>query len=174
MSRQAICTLYTFFQTCTSLKQCIDQYSAAETELKKKTKSTIEIKWLQIRELGKQLESKYEKLKELAKLKERDQEEERLKKEFLLAVVKENRIDQEKVKSKMAQKETALESSKEKLKSLHHVKAQLDNQMSKQIDKADLERGQYAKEERELTELKIEKEKNERRREKFKGRYQRL
>ena len=150
--------LYTFFQKSTLLEQCIDQYSAAETELKK-TRSTIEIKWLQIRELGKQLNSKYEKLKELDKLKERDQEEERLKKEFFWALVKENRTDQEKIKSKMAQKETALESSKEKLKSLHHVKAQLDNQMSKQNDKADLERGQYAKEERELTEMKIEKEK---------------
>ena len=113
---------------------------------------------MQIRELGKLLKSKYEKLQELDKLKERDQEEERLQKEFLWALVKENRADQDKVKSKIAQKETALENPKEKLKSLHHVKAQLDNQMSKQIDKADQERGQYAKEERELTELKIETE----------------
>jgi len=149
--------LYTFFQKATLLKQCIDQYSAAKTELEK-TRSTIETKRVQIRELGKLLKSKYEKLQELDKLKERDQEEERLQKEFLWALVKENRADQDKVKSKIAQKETALENPKEKLKSLHHFKAQLDNQMSKQIDKADQERGQYAKEERELTELKIETE----------------
>jgi len=149
--------LYTFFQKATLLKQCIDQYSAAKTELEK-TRSTIDTKRVQIRELGKQLKSKYEKLQELDRLKQRDQEEERLQKEFLWALVKENRADQDKVKSKISQKETALENPKEKLKSLHHVKAQLDNQMSKQIDKADQERSRYAREEKELTELKIETE----------------
>lgn len=149
--------LYTFFQKATLLKQCIDQYSAAKTELEK-TRSTIDTKRVQIRELGKQLKSRYEKLQELDRLKQRDQEEERLEKEFLWALVKENRADQEKVKSKISQKETALENPKEKLKSLHHVKAQLDNQMSKQIDKADQERSRYAREEKELTELKIETE----------------
>jgi len=149
--------LYMFFQKATLLKQCVDQYSAAKTDLEK-TRSTIETKRVQIRELGKLLKGKYEKLQELDKLKERDQEEKRLQKEFLWALVKENRAEQDKVKSKIAQKETALENPKEKLKSLHHVKTQLDNQMSKQIDKADQERGQYAKEERELTELKIETE----------------
>eukprot|EP00092_Neocalanus_flemingeri_P012357 GFUD01013323.1.p1 GENE.GFUD01013323.1~~GFUD01013323.1.p1 ORF type:complete len:1085 (-),score=369.84 GFUD01013323.1:206-3460(-) len=149
--------LYTFFQKATLLKQCIDQYSAAKTELEK-TRNTIDAKRVQIRELGKQLTLKYEKLKELDKLKERDLEEERLQKEFMWALVKENRVEQEKLTSKMGQKETALENPKEKLKSLHTVKVQLDNQMTKQVDKAEQERGQYAREERELTELKIETE----------------
>lgn len=149
--------LYTFFQKATLLKQCIDQYSAAKTELEK-TRNTIETKRVQIRDLGKQLTLKYEKLKELDKLKERDAEEERLQKEFMWALVKENRGEQEKVANKIAQKETALENPREKLKSLHQVKVQLDNQMTKQMDKAEQERGQYAREERELTELKIETE----------------
>ena len=149
--------LYTFFQKATLLKQCIDQYSAAKLELEK-TRNTIDTKRVQIRDLGKQLKSKYEKLQELDKLKERDEAEERLQKEFLWALVKENRAEQDKIDSKIKQKETALENPKEKLKSLHQVKVQLDNQMSKQMDKADQERGQYAREERELTELKIETE----------------
>jgi len=149
--------LYTFFQKATLLKQCIDQYSAAKTELEK-TRNTIETKRVQIRDLGKQLTLKYEKLKELDKLKERDLEEERLQKEFLWALVKENRVEKDKISNKIAQKETALENPREKLKSLHQVKVQLDNQMNKQVDKAEQERGQYAKEERELTELKIESE----------------
>jgi len=149
--------LYTFFQKATLLKQCIDQYSAAKTELEK-TRNTIDTKRVQIRDLGKQLTLKYEKLKELDKLKERDLEEERLQKEFLWALVKENRVEQEKISNKMGQKETALENPREKLKSLHQVKVQLDNQMTKQVDKAEQERGQYAREERELTELKIETE----------------
>jgi len=149
--------LYTFFQKATLLKQCIDQYSAAKTELEK-TRSSIDTKKVQIRDLGKQLTLKYEKLKELDKLKERDVEEERLQKEFMWALVKENRAEQEKITAKIAQKETALENPRDKLKTLHQMKVQLDNEMTDQMDKAEEERGQFAREERELTELKIETE----------------
>ena len=82
------------------LKQCIDQYGAAKTELEK-TRNIIDTKRAQIRDLGKQLTLKYEKLKELDKLKERDAEEVRLQKEFIWALVKENRAEQEKVVNKI-------------------------------------------------------------------------
>merc|ERR1719357_433365 len=149
--------LYTFFQKATLLKQCIDQYSAAKNELEK-TKSTIKTKQVQNRDLGMQLKVRFEKLTELDKLRDRDIEEMRLEREFLWALVKENRAEQSKISNKIAQKETALENPKLKLKSLHQLKVQLDNQLAKQTDLAEQERGRYAKEERELAELKNETE----------------
>merc|ERR1712079_836331 len=84
--------LYTFFQKATLLKQCIDQYSAAKNELEK-TKSTIKTKQVQNRDLGMQLKVRFEKLTELDKLRDRDIEEMRLEREFLWALVKENRAE---------------------------------------------------------------------------------
>lgn len=70
--------LYQFFQKATPLKQCIDQYSAANTELEK-TRETIDRKQALLKDLGKQLQEKYNKVQHLSQLIKRDQEETRLK-----------------------------------------------------------------------------------------------
>jgi len=150
--------LYTFFQKATLLKQCIDQYSAAKTELEK-TRETIERKQVLIKDLGKQLNDKFKKMQHLSQLIERDQEEERFQKEYLWALVEQNETEIKTIGLKISQKETAMENPKEKLKALHQFKVSLENLLTNQQDKADQERNQFAKEEEDLQDVKHEIEK---------------
>ena len=156
--------LYRFFLKATLLDQCVDQYRAAKTDLEK-TKHMMETKRLQTRDLRKQLNMKYEKLQELVKSQERDIEEGNLQKEFLWALVKENKTEQEQFDNKIVLKKTALIIPREKLKLQSRVKDQLDSLMTKQMDMLEHESGQYAKEERELKQVKaaLERLKNEER-----------
>ena len=149
--------LYRFFLKATLLEQCVVQYRAAKIDLEK-TRYMMDTNREQIRELRMQLNIKYEKLQELLKSQERDIEEENLQKEFMWALVKENRIEQEKVNNKIKLKKSALIIPREKLTLHNRNKDQLDSQMIKQKDILEHERGQYAKEERELLKLKTDLE----------------
>merc|ERR1719186_978571 len=114
---------------------------------------------VKISDLKKRLILKFEELKEIDKLTKRDLEEEQIQKEFIWALIEENRVEIGNIRNRIVQKETALENPREKLNYLHQLNAKLHNQLNQQVDVAEHERGQYVKEERELTEIRIETEK---------------
>merc|ERR1719186_370445 len=114
---------------------------------------------VKISDLKKQLILKFEELKEIDKLTKRDLEEEQIQKEFIWALIEENRVEIGNIRNHIVQKETALENPREKLNYLHQLNAKLHNQLNQQVDVAEHERGQYVREERELTEIRIETEK---------------
>merc|ERR1719186_1648200 len=114
---------------------------------------------VKISDLKKQLILKFEELKEIDKPTKRDLEEEQIQKEFIWALIEENRVEIGNIRNRIVQKETALENPREKLNYLHQLNAKLHNQLNQQVDVAEHERGQYVKEERELTEIRNETEK---------------
>merc|ERR1719186_2269633 len=114
---------------------------------------------VKISDLKKQLILKFEELKEIDKLSKRDLEEEQIQKEFIWALIEENRVEIGNSRNSIVQKETALENPREKLKYLHQLNAKLHNQLNQQVDVAEQERGQYVREEMEFTEMRIETEK---------------
>jgi len=147
--------LYTFFHKASLLKQCHDQYSVARRDLEK-TREIVETKKLQLGNMKKQLTEKYEKVKVLNMFKERDLEEEYLLRELVWALIKESRAEQDDITDNIHEKEGALENPRKKLEQLHKFLVELINQRTQLVDEAEQERGQFAREEKEIHELKDE------------------
>ena len=96
--------LYEFFLKATLLKQCLEQYTDAQKELKKCEEKTKE-KQAGIEEMGLSLQKLKKKVVEIQKSVERDNEEVRLEHEYLFANVMEQREKQEEARDKISLKE---------------------------------------------------------------------
>ena len=96
--------LYDFFQKATLLKQCLEQYTDANKDLKKCEEKTKEKK-AAIEELGAKLQNQKKKVVEIQKCQERDNEEVQLEHEYIYAMITEQREKKEEAKDKISLRE---------------------------------------------------------------------
>ena len=107
LSQLSPVSLYTFFQTATLLKPCLDQYIAAERQLKT-AKRAVETKRLSLQELKKELEAKKAALRKCMRSRERSEELESLKEEYCWAVVQDSRDKKEELQRLIEVEETRI------------------------------------------------------------------
>ena len=96
--------LYDFFQKATLLKQCVEQYAEAGNNLTK-IKPRIAAKKKDLEELKVEEKEIQKKKDEISKGRERDQEEMRLEKEYVIARTQENKAEQDGLKEQIKLKE---------------------------------------------------------------------
>ena len=100
-------SLYTFFQTATLLKPCLDQYIAAEQDLKA-AKRAVETKKVSLKKLKNDLEAKKAQLLQCERSKEMSEELRRLSVEYCWARVQDCKEKGEELQSSIEQEETKI------------------------------------------------------------------
>jgi chromosome segregation ATPase len=97
-------SLYTFFQTATLLKPCLDQYIAAEQDLKA-AKRAVDNKKVSLENLKKDLEAKKDQLRKCKRSNELSEELQRLKVEYCWAMVQDCKEKTEELQSNIEEEE---------------------------------------------------------------------
>ena len=100
-------SLYTFFQTATLLKPCLDQYIAAERQLKT-ARRAVDTKKLSLVELKKELEAKKAAVRKFERSRERSEELGRLTVEYCWAMVQDCRVKREELHRLIEVEETRI------------------------------------------------------------------
>ena len=107
LSQLSPASLYTFFQTATLLKPCLDQYIAAEQDLKA-AKRAVETKKVSLKKLKDDLEAKKAQLLQCKRSKEMSEDLRRLSVEYCWARVQDCREKGEELQSSIEQEETKI------------------------------------------------------------------
>ena len=146
--------LYLFFQKSTLLKQCIEQYTAAKTELDK-AKETIQDKKSGLTELKRKYDKEIQDYNQMIKVRQYGQDEARLSKEYVVSLGLDKLKEIEAVQEDINKKSEAQKKANDKLLSINEQngknvqkKVELESQLEE-------ERQKYADKETELANIKV-------------------
>merc|ERR1712098_21469 len=147
--------LYLFFQKSTLLKQCIEQYTAAKTELDK-AKETIQDKKSGLSELKRKYDKEIQEYNQMIKVRQYGQDEARLSKEYVVSLGLDKVKEMESVQEDINKKSEAQEKANDKLLSINELNG---NHLQRKVElesQLEDERRKYADKETELANIKLD------------------
>lgn len=147
--------LYNFFLKSTLLKQCLEQYTGAQTELSR-TKDTIKDKESAMQELQKKFNEKRAKYNEIVKKQKWAEEEKKLSQEYVVALGLDKLEEIKAAEEEISKKAAAEEKAKEKLHVLNNANGETDRKRQELEIRLEDERLKYASKEVELSNMKLE------------------
>jgi len=147
--------LYDFFVKATLIKQCIDQYSAAQVEYNK-AYDTLEVKKQRLRELNDEYKKKQHKYDEIKRNEQADAELLECKGQYAWARVHAARDNSERVMVNIQKLTKRIEQPKAKLISLHETLSDLKMRQSELEMMIEEEQSKFGEQEQELLDLKDE------------------
>ena len=150
--------LYQFFQKSTLLKQCIEQYSGAKTEIET-TKELVKNKKKSLDELKVQFDIKKKDYEKQMKLQRLNDDERRVSQEFVLAKDLENKEEVKKLSLEIEKKKASEQAAKEKLKSLNKAAGEVEKKKQEIELEIEDSRESYSAQEIQLQQAKLEVDK---------------
>ena len=146
--------MYQFFMKSTLLKQCIDQYTSANTELDK-SKDIIKEKKSGLEEIRKKFEAKSREYKEVMKFASWEEDEKKYSHEYVVALNREKAKEVETTQADIEKKNAHLDKVMDKLKTLKSNNGDLMSQKDALEVQLGNEKDKYAEKEAELHNYKV-------------------